>query len=170
MEIIKIIGIGLISVIIIVILKQYKPEFAMYASIIAGVLILTMLTDTFKGIINLLQDISNKANVNTQFIRILIKITGIAILTEFAVSICKDTGENAIASKVDIGGKVIIISMSIPIISALLETVLKILPWKRSKKIGKKDNNYINHNNVVFHAKQSTCYAKWYRWKRWDNK
>ena len=157
MEIIKIIGIGLISVIIIVILKQYKPEFAMYASIIAGVLILTMLTDTFKGIINLLQDISNKAN---QFIKILIKITGIAILTEFAVSICKDTGENAIASKVDIGGKVIIISMSIPIISALLETVLKILPWKRSKKIGKKDNNYINHNNVVFHAKQSTCYAK----------
>lgn len=160
MEIIKIIGIGLISVIIIVILKQYKPEFAMYASIIAGVLILTMLTDTFKGIINLLQDISNKANVNTQFIKILIKITGIAILTEFAVSICKDTGENAIASKVDIGGKIIIISMSIPIISALLETVLKILPWKRSKKIGKKDNNYINHNNVVFHAKQSTCYAK----------
>ncbi len=128
MEIIKIIGIGLISVIIIVILKQYKPEFAMYASIIAGVLILTMLTDTFKGIINLLQDISNKANVNAQFIKILIKITGIAILTEFAVSICKDTGENAIASKVDIGGKVIIISMSIPIISALLETVLKILP------------------------------------------
>ena len=128
MEIIKIIGIGLISVIIIVILKQYKPEFAMYASIIAGVLILTMLTDTFKGIINLLQDISNKANVKTQFIKILIKITGIAILTEFAVSICKDTGENAIASKIDIGGKVIIISMSIPIISALLETVLKILP------------------------------------------
>ena len=118
---------GLIIVLSMVI-KEVISLFDMYASIIAGVLILTMLTDTFKGIINLLQDISNKANVNTQFIKILIKITGIAILTEFAVSICKDTGENAIASKVDIGGKVIIISMSIPIISALLETVLKILP------------------------------------------
>lgn len=58
----------------------------------------------------------------------LIKITGIAFLTEFAVSICKDSGETAIANKMDMGGKVIIISMSIPIISGLLETVLKILP------------------------------------------
>ena len=87
-----------------------------------------MLTDTLSGIINLLQDIANKTNVSSNFLKILIKITGIAILTEFAVSICKDSGESAIASKVDIGGKVIIISMSIPIIKALLETVLKILP------------------------------------------
>ena len=56
------------------------------------------------------------------------KITGIAFLTEFAVSICKDSGESAIASKIDLGGKAIIIGMSIPIISALLELIIKILP------------------------------------------
>ena len=87
-----------------------------------------MLTDTLSGIITLLQDLANKTNVSSNFLKILLKITGIAILTEFAVSICKDSGESAIASKVDIGGKVIIISMSIPIIQALLETVIKILP------------------------------------------
>ena len=59
---------------------------------------------------------------------ILIKITGIAFLTEFGVSICKDSGETAIASKIDLGGKILIISMSIPIITALLETVVRILP------------------------------------------
>ncbi len=58
----------------------------------------------------------------------LIKITGIAILTEFAVSICKDSGENAIASKIDMGGKAIMVSLSIPIMASLLETILKILP------------------------------------------
>ena len=62
------------------------------------------------------------------FIAILIKITGIAFLSEFAVSICKDSGEAAIASKIEIGSKIIIISMSIPIISNLLEIILKILP------------------------------------------
>ena len=59
---------------------------------------------------------------------LLIKITGIAILTEFASSVCKDSGETAIASKVDMGGKIIIIAMSIPIIASLLETILKVLP------------------------------------------
>ena len=64
---------------------------------------------------------------------LLIKITGIAFLTEFAVSICKDSGETAIANKMDMGGKVVIVSMSIPIISGLLETIIKVLPWQRSE-------------------------------------
>ena len=128
MDIIKIIGIAFIAVIIIVILKQYKPEFAIYASLIAGVLILAIASDTLAGIIDMIKSISSKTNINNEFLVILIKITGIAILTEFAVSICKDAGESAIANKVDIGGKILIISLSIPIINALIDTIVKILP------------------------------------------
>ena len=80
------------------------------------------------GIVNLIQSIQDKSSVNVQFITLLIKITGIAFLSEFAVSICKDSGEAAIASKIELGSKIIIISMSIPIISSLLEVILKILP------------------------------------------
>ena len=76
----------------------------------------------------MLNNLASKVSIHREFITILIKITGIAILTEFAVSICKDSGENAIASKIDIGGKIIMVSMSIPIMAGLLETILKILP------------------------------------------
>lgn len=128
MEIIKIIGIGFVAVIFIIILKQYRPEFAVYASILAGLIIILIVMDKFTGIINMLNTLASKANINNQFIGILLKITGIAFLTEFGVSICKDSGESAIANKIDLGGKVIIIGMSIPIISALLELIIKILP------------------------------------------
>ncbi len=128
MEIIKIIGIALIALIIIILLKQYKPEFAIYVSLITGVLILLLIMEQLTGIIGLLQDLATKASVNSTFIALLLKITGIAILAEFAVSICKDSGESAIASKIEIGSKIVIIAMSIPIISSLLEIILKILP------------------------------------------
>ena len=128
MDIIKIIGIGLISLIIIIIIKQYRPEFAIYISVIAGVLIITLSLDKLTGIINILTTLSNKTGLNSEYLGILLKITGIAILTEFAVSICNDAGESAIATKVDLGGKIIIISISIPIIVALLELIVKILP------------------------------------------
>lgn len=128
MDIVKIIGIGLIALIIIIIVRQYKPEFTLYVSLLAGALILFFMMDKIGGIINLLTTLSNKTAINNEFLTLLIKITGIAFLTEFAVSICKDTGESAIASKIDMGGKVIIVSMSIPIISSLLETVVEILP------------------------------------------
>lgn len=127
-EIIKIIGIGLIALVIAIILKQYRPEYAIYVSIIAGVLILVLAMEKFSGIINLLKSISNKTYINKQFLGILLKITGIAIITEFAVSICSDAGEKAIASKIEIGSKVIIVAMSIPIISSLLELIIEILP------------------------------------------
>ena len=126
-EIIKIIAIGLISLVIIIILKQYKPEFAIYISIIAGVIILYMVINQLEGIINLLKTISSKSGINNQFLELLLKITGIAFLTEFAINLCKDSGETAIASKIEIGSKVIIVSMSIPIISSLLEIITKLI-------------------------------------------
>ena len=137
MEIIKIIGIAFIALIIIIMLKQYRPEYAVFISILTGVLILFLVMDKLTGIINLIQSIQDKYSINTQFIAtvinneflvLLIKITGIAFLSEFAVSICKDSGEAAIASKIELGSKIIIISMSIPIISNLLEIILKIVP------------------------------------------
>ena len=128
MDILKIIGIGLISLIIIIIIRQYRPEFTLYVSLLAGAIILLLITDKIGAIINLLTTLSNKTTINNDFLTLLIKITGIAFLTEFAVSISKDSGESAIANKIDIGGKVIIVSMSIPIIASLLETVIEILP------------------------------------------
>ena len=127
-EIIKIVGIGLIALVIAIILKQYRPEYAIFVSIVAGILILVFIMSKITGIINLLKSISDKTYINKQFLSILLKITGIAIITEFAVSICTDAGEKAIASKIEIGSKVIIIAMSIPIISSLLELIIEILP------------------------------------------
>lgn len=128
MDILKIIGIGLIALIMSIIIKQHRPEFAIYISLIAGALILTLVFGKISGIITLLTNLANRSSINQDFLFLLIKITGIAFLTEFAVSICKDSGESAIATKIDIGGKVTIIAISIPIISSLLETIIKVLP------------------------------------------
>ncbi len=128
MDIVKIIGVGLISLIIIIILKQYKPDFAIYVSILAGAIIILLVMDKLSSIVSLLTSIQSKSNTNNQFLVILLKITGIAFLTEYASSICNDAGESAISTKIDLGGKVLIIALSIPIIQALLELIIKIMP------------------------------------------
>ena len=126
-EIIKIIGIALIAVILIIIIKQYRPEFALYISLIAGCIILFFALDKLSIVVNLLKQISDKSGINNKFLNLLLKMTGIAYLAEFAISICKDSGETAIANKLEIGSKAIIMVMSIPIISNLLEVILKVL-------------------------------------------
>ena len=69
MDIIKIIGIGLISLIIIVIIKQYRPEFAIYISIVSGILIVMLCMDKLTGIINILTTLSNKTRIKFRIFR-----------------------------------------------------------------------------------------------------
>lgn len=127
MEIVKVIGIAFIAVVIISVIKQQRPEFATYASIVAGALILYLVIRELTPIILLLKNLSSKMGVNSKFFLILLKITGIAYLTEFGANICKDSGETAIASKVELAGKILIISLSIPILTTLVETLLELI-------------------------------------------
>lgn len=128
MDIIKLIGIAIVALVIIIVMRQYKPEFAIYVSLVAGVLIISLTFETLSKIINIVNEYSSKLTVSSSFITILIKITGIAILSEFAISICKDAGETSIATKVDVGSKILIIGTSMPIVTNLLEVVLRVLP------------------------------------------
>lgn len=127
MEIVKIIGIGFTTLIITILLKEYKKEYAIFAVIIGGIVIFTYSLTTLKNIIEFVQSLARNSNYEN-FIGLLLKITGISILTEYAVSICKDSGESAIANKVDFGGKMLVISLSIPVISTALESLTSLLP------------------------------------------
>lgn len=128
MEIVKVVGIGFLTLIISLVLKEYKKEYAIYCALIGGMILLTSSFGTIREIVNFLNKIASGTSYNSEFIGLLLKITGIAILIEYATSICKDSGETAIASKIDFAGKIIIISMSIPIISLTLTTLLELLP------------------------------------------
>ena len=79
-------------------------------------------------IVDFIDKISVGTSYNRELVGLLLKITGISILVQYAVTLCKDSGESSIASKIDLGGKIIIISLSIPVISASLTMLLELLP------------------------------------------
>ncbi len=127
MNITQIVAFGLVATFIIVLLKQYKSEYAIYASVIAGATLLLFAVSKVGTIINLLENLVDTVGINKEFFKILLKITGIAYLVEFASNMCKDAGESAISSKIELAGKLLIVTLSIPIISTLVETITAII-------------------------------------------
>lgn len=127
MNITQIVAFGLVATFIIVLLKQYKSEYAIYASVIAGATLLIFAISKVGTIINLLENLVDTVGINKEFFKILLKITGIAYLIEFASNMCKDAGESAISSKIELAGKLLIVTLSIPIISTLVETITEII-------------------------------------------
>ncbi len=123
MTIFKVVGFGIIAISLIIILKQEKPEIALICLVASSVLMLIFIFDDLKNIINLIDKLITTSNIDSDFLKIILKVIGISYLVEFGKDICKDAGESAIANKMELAGKVIIISLSIPVITSLLDIV-----------------------------------------------
>ena len=128
MEIFQIVGIGLVATILIVIIKQTKPEFAILISIAAGVIIFSMLLSKLVYVIDTISSLSSRADVNISYFNTILKIIGMAYLVEFASQISRDAGQDSIAMKIELGGKILIMVLAIPILLALMDLIIKILP------------------------------------------
>ncbi|MGI6449543.1 MAG: stage III sporulation protein AD [Desulfitobacteriia bacterium] len=127
MEIAQVVGLAIIVTVIGAVLKQIKPEIALQLSILAGVIIFILMMDKIRLVVDLLQKLSEQANVSSYYLFIVLKIVGVAYLAEFGCQICKDAGENALATKVEIAAKIFMIILAIPIIVAIMESVMKLL-------------------------------------------
>lgn len=127
MEILKIIGVGLLISIIAVIVKQIKSEFYIIVLLVGGVIIFLMLVEQLKVIIDYFLNIFSKTNLDYSMFITVLKVLGIAYLTEFANSICVDTGNASIGEKLVLAGKIVIMCLALPIITNLLNIITELL-------------------------------------------
>ena len=124
---VKIVVIGIVSTILVVIFKEHKKEYAILLSIVAGVMLLLLTLSKIEPIISLIQKLSLNIPIDNSYILLILKVIGISYLIEFGKDICIDAGESSIANKIEIAGKVIIVGISIPAITAVLEIITEVI-------------------------------------------
>ncbi len=128
MNIFQIVIIGITGTLLSVILKQYKPEFALVSALTTGVVVLLSGLSGLEDIIKNIYEIATKYNVNASYIGTVIKIIAIAYICQFSSEVCRDSGQGAIASKIEFCAKILILFYSLPIADSLLSLVVSILP------------------------------------------
>ena len=127
MDIIKIIGFSFTALFLYLILKDRRNDLATLISLVSGVIIFAFVITKLNEIIYFIKDIANKANIDMVYIGIVVKILAIAYLATFCSEICKDAGASSIGSKVEFSAKILILSLAIPILMAVLQSILQIL-------------------------------------------
>ena len=127
MEIIKVVAFAFMALFIVLIFKDRRDDIAIQVSIVAGILIFLFMINKLTIIMGFLQTLANKANIDVVYLNTVFKILGIAYLASFCSEICKDAGANSIASKVDFAGKILILVLAIPILMAVMQSILKIM-------------------------------------------
>ncbi len=124
----KIVGIALVTVIATLIVRPVRPDFAVFISVVGGVIILFLLAGYIADIFDIFSKIFTFTNVNASLYKIILKIIGVGYLVEFTASLCADTGNGSLGDKVLLGGKIVILVMALPIITSILEIVMELLP------------------------------------------
>ena len=127
MTLFKVIGFGIIAVSLVIILKNQRPEIALMCVVASSVIILLFVFDELKSVIDLNNSLMQKSSIDSTYIKIILKVIGISYIIEFGKDICKDAGESAIANKMEMAGKVIIVSLSIPVVASLIDIVTELV-------------------------------------------
>ncbi len=127
-EIVQVVGFGLIATFLIMVINEQKPVIALAIALVTGAMIFLFIMAPLQSALELISTLSGQAGINNMYIQTLLKIIGIAYLSEFGAHIARDADQESIASKIELAGKMMIIMMAIPIFQVLIETVLALIP------------------------------------------
>ena len=127
MEIMKLVGFALAAVILTLFIGEQHKMSGNLISIFACSLLLILLLPQLQVIFAIINDLSTKMSLEDTYLKIIFKIIGIAYIAEFGYQLCKDAGESAIASKVQLAGKVLILVLASPIVLALIELITQLI-------------------------------------------
>ena len=127
MSILQIAAIGIITAISAMILKEHKQETALLVGITGGILILLSVIEYFSNIFTTLLGFMDASGIPSGVYAAVFRIVGIGYITDFAAGIVEDTGSKAVASKIVLAGKLIIMVLSLPILQLLFDTIVSML-------------------------------------------
>ncbi|WP_164668645.1 stage III sporulation protein AD [Virgibacillus doumboii] len=128
MDIIQIVVLGIIASILYIVLKDINPSFAFFLIVITGILIFLAIIKQIGIIFQLIESLGNKANIDGMYMETILKIIGIAYIVELGANLTRDAGLSSVASKIELAGKIFIILLAIPIITAVIEAILSFIP------------------------------------------
>lgn len=123
MDILKIAALAIVGVISASLMKSVNKEISIYIILVTVILLFMSVIDKLTEVFDFLEGIYDNVTYGRTFFPIIIKVLAVAYITDFTAQLCKDAGESAIGSKVELAGKVIIFYLAMPILAAILELI-----------------------------------------------
>lgn len=123
MNVFAIVGAGIAAAALSAVLRQYNKEFGLYISLGASAVILIAVLCTVSPLLELVGELNETAGTDTAYLSILLKAVAVCYITQLASDCCKDSGEAAIASRIDFAGRIAVLLISVPLFESMLSLI-----------------------------------------------
>lgn len=125
--VVKIAVIGIVCSLLVMYLKNLKPEYGQLLLLAVGVVLSFFAFAYLKNMAELLEELTGKITLQKSYLTVLLKMIGIAYVCEFASNLCRDAGCQTIAGQVEMIGKLSMLFISTPIVTSLIEMIGKLI-------------------------------------------
>ncbi len=126
-ELIRVAAIGIVAAIFAVVVSDKKPELGLLLGLAFGVMALVVALGKAGAIIGVMEESINRAGIDAKLLVPVLKVTGMAYITQFSVDACRDVGQNAIAAKIETVGKIMMLVVAVPIATSIIRIISTII-------------------------------------------
>lgn len=125
MGVVKILGFAVVMMILLSILKQYNPSYAVAASLACSIVLFSMAVSILQPVMELLQTLTQFADA--EYVSCVLKCVVIAVLMQAVQDLCQESGQTALAGRVELAGKAAILMAAMPLFSDLMRILTELL-------------------------------------------
>jgi stage III sporulation protein AD len=126
-DVFEIAGLGIIASLTLLLLRKERPELALGAALVAGLMLFSMILPRLSSVISVFGGLASESGLEPLYFGIILKVLAISYIADFAAAICRDAGEELIASRVEMAGKVLILVSALPIVQEVLDVIRSLL-------------------------------------------
>lgn len=126
-DIIKLVGLGLLATVSALVLKGVKSEMALIVTLVASIVIMSLVVLRLGVVVQFLADLGARSGIEWTYLKLILKAVGVAYVANFGAQVCRDAGEGTIAVKLEMAGKVSIMVLALPVITAVVDAVTRLL-------------------------------------------
>ena len=119
----KIAGIVVTELLVYSLLRQYKPELALFSGLGAAAVLIFVVGEELRDALGFFDSLFSAGGASSLYVSVLIKVLGITLITQVLSDMCRDSGASAAATKLEFAGKIIITAVSIPVIKGFVSYV-----------------------------------------------
>lgn len=128
MDVMRMAGMSMASAVAVILLRRMRPEMGLTAALASGILLLTMAMPMLVQVVGGITSIAQAGGVKSSYLTQLLKVAGISLLMDFAAQTCRDAGEEGLAMKTELAGRVMLLTLALPAMQTLLTQILSLSP------------------------------------------
>lgn len=127
MDIFQIVGLGIVASVVLLLIRKERPEISLGLELVVGLMLFFVILPRLSSVVTVFGGLATESGLEPLYFGIILKVLAISYVSDLGASVCRDAGEELIATRVEMAGKILILASALPIVREVLDVIRSLM-------------------------------------------